>query len=169
MFSSLRRRRKNKKHKIKSIFSLEQLDKLSTYPDKLLDDLFAKHTDLVFQTTDCLSCANCCRNYSPIIEPEEIPKLMMSLGIDSNVLFDKYIEMDEDGDFVFQSQPCPLLDLNTNKCNIYDNRPNSCREYPHTNMKKIKNHFDLLEKNIEICPAAKSILDQVELSLPESL
>lgn len=148
---------------------MEQLDKLSTYPDKLLDDLFAKHTDLVFQTTDCLSCANCCRNYSPIIEPEEIPKLMMSLGIDSNVLFDKYIEMDEDGDFVFQSQPCPLLDLNTNKCNIYDNRPNSCREYPHTNMKKIKNHFDLLEKNIEICPAAKSILDQVELSLPESL
>lgn len=138
-----------------------KLDKLKSIKSVELDSVFSIQHDLVFQNTDCLSCANCCRNYSPIIEPEEIPKLLSVLKIDTSYLFDKLIEMDEDGDFVFQSQPCPLLNLETNKCQIYDQRPRACAEYPHTNMKKIKNHLSLLEKNIDICPAANSILENV--------
>lgn len=138
-----------------------RLKNLKSISSSKLDNLFSKNHDLVFQNTDCLSCANCCRNYSPIIEPEEIPKLLTVLNIDTRYLFDKLIEMDEDGDFVFQSQPCPLLDLETNKCQIYDQRPKACAEYPHTNMKKIKNHLALLEKNIDICPAANTILENV--------
>lgn len=137
------------------------LEELKLVKSPVLDLLFEKHHDLVFSNTDCLTCANCCRNYSPIIEPEEIPKLLNALNIDSAKLFSNYIEMDEEGDFVFQSQPCPLLDLDTNKCTIYNQRPKACAEYPHTNMKKIKNHLDLLEKNIDICPAANSILENV--------
>jgi uncharacterized protein len=126
-----------------------------------LDAMFSKQHDIVFNNTDCLTCANCCKNYSPIIEPDEIPRLLKAIDIDSATLFDKYIEMDDDGDFVFQSQPCPLLDLTTNKCTIYEQRPKACAEYPHTNMKQIKKHLDLLEKNIDICPAANSILANV--------
>lgn len=126
-----------------------------------LDSIFSKVHNVVFQSFDCLSCANCCRNHSPIIEPEEIPTLCKSIGISSSELFEKYVEMDEDGDFVFQSQPCPMLNLEDNKCKIYEERPKACREYPHTNMKAIKNHLDLLEKNIEICPAADEIVSRV--------
>ncbi len=138
-----------------------KLDKLKSIKSVELDSVFSIQHDLVFKNMDCLTCANCCRNYSPIIEPEEIPKLLSVLKIDTSYLFDKLIEMDEDGDFVFQSQPCPLLNLETNKCQIYDQRPRACAEYPHTNMKKIKNHLSLLEKNIDICPAANSILENV--------
>lgn len=126
-----------------------------------LEALFLKNHNEVFQHTDCLTCANCCKNYSPIIEPEEISNLARAINIEPKVLFDEYIEMDEDGDFVFRYQPCPMLELHDNRCKIYDDRPKACREYPHTNMKGIKNHLDLLEKNIEICPAAEEIVSRV--------
>lgn len=137
------------------------LNILSQYRNEILDDSFSRNTALVFQNIDCLTCANCCKNYSPIIEPDEIPSLLEAIGVDSNSFFKDYIEMDEDGDFVFRTKPCPMLDLDTNQCTIYENRPRACREYPHTNIKEIKNHFDLLEKNIEICPAAHSIVEAV--------
>ena len=84
-----------------------------------------------------------------------------ALGIGPSQLFQDYIEMDEDGDFVFKFQPCPMLNLEDNKCRIYENRPQACRGYPHTNMKEMKNHLDLLEKNIEICPAAEEIVSRI--------
>lgn len=126
-----------------------------------LDKLFKDETGIVFRNTNCLSCANCCRNYSPIIEPEEIPLLAKAIKIEPQILFDQYIEMDEDGDFVFRHQPCPMLNLEDNKCKIYELRPKACREYPHTNMKNMASHLDLLAKNIEICPAADEILQRV--------
>ena len=134
---------------------------LENYNSIGLDKLFKKHHQVVFENTDCLTCANCCRNYSPIIEPDEIPLLLTATNISSTDFFSNYIEMDEDGDFVFKSKPCPMLNFDSNKCTIYENRPKACREYPHTNMKDIKNHLDILEKNIEICPAANSILERV--------
>ena len=126
-----------------------------------LDNLFAKETKEVFAKTNCLDCANCCKNYSPIIEEDEIPRLLKVLGVDSKTFFEDYVEMDDEGDFVFRSQPCPLLDLNSNECKIYDDRPRACRSYPHTNMKSMELHFDLLEKNIDICPAANEIVLRV--------
>jgi Fe-S-cluster containining protein len=138
-----------------------EINKLSEQDSRVLDTLFVNETQEVFKNTDCLTCANCCKNYSPIIEPEEIPMLCKAIGIESSQFFQDYVEMDEDGDFVFKSQPCPLLNLDDNKCSIYENRPQACREYPHTNMKEMKNHLDLLEKNIEICPAAEEIVRRV--------
>ncbi|MBL7789106.1 MAG: YkgJ family cysteine cluster protein [Chitinophagales bacterium] len=137
------------------------LTSLKDIPAEKLDLVFSSTHDIVFKNYDCLSCANCCRNYSPIIELEEIVDLSFAIGVSTSALFQNYVEMDEDGDFVFKSQPCPMLNLEDNKCRIYKDRPRACREYPHTNMKGIKNHLGLLEKNIEICPAAEEIFSRV--------
>lgn len=126
-----------------------------------LDQIFSNAHSEVFKTFNCLNCANCCKNYSPIIEPGEINLLSTALNISAVELFENYVEMDEEGDFVFKSQPCPMLNLEDNKCTIYESRPRACREYPHTNMKAIKNHLELLKKNIEICPAADEIVQRV--------
>lgn len=140
---------------------INHIEGFNTADSDSVDLIFKKVHDVVFENTNCLTCANCCKNYSPIIEPEEIPMLCKAIGIESSQFFQDYVEMDEDGDFVFKSQPCPLLNLDDNKCSIYENRPQACREYPHTNMKEMKNHLDLLEKNIEICPAAEEIVRRV--------
>jgi Fe-S-cluster containining protein len=139
----------------------EDFEKLKSVPSKKLDDFFEKEHQSVFEKTNCLECANCCKNYSPIIEPNEISDLMKNMGVLPDVFWKEYVEMDQDGDFVFKSQPCPNLDLDTNYCKIYENRPRACREYPHTNHKKMNAHLDLLQLNIEICPAASQIVQNI--------
>ena len=48
----------------------------------------------------------------------------------------EFLQVDEDGDKVFKSMPCPFLG-GDNLCSIYDVRPKACREFPHTDRKKI--------------------------------
>jgi len=76
------------------------------------------------------------------------------------VFVSKYLLLDEDGDWVFQTTPCPFL-LHDNKCSIYEFRPQACKEYPHTNRKKQYQIETITIKNAEICPAVKTILDRV--------
>ena len=44
-----------------------------------------------------------------------------------------------------------------NYCLIYADRPNACREYPHTNRKKMYQVLDLALKNTLVCPAVLEI------------
>lgn len=142
-------------------------EKLESFDSEKVDNQFLTLHNEVFTQIDCLDCANCCKNYSPIILQEDIPNVLSALKISSMELFTDFIEMDEDGDFVFKSKPCPMLDLNTNKCSIYEHRPMACREYPHTNMKNILDYSDILIKNALICPAVDKILEKIELGFAE--
>ncbi len=143
------------------------VQKLSDRPDADVDALFKDHSEEVEQRINCLNCANCCKTISPIIEPEEIPQLLQAMGIESGDLFEKYIEMDSDGDFVFKMQPCPMLELETNQCKIYENRPKACREFPHTRGKNMRLYSDLLSKNYDICPIVAEVVTQINLAVEE--
>jgi hypothetical protein len=86
----------------------------------------------------------------------------MNLSIKN--FMEKYVIKDEDGDYVFKQTPCVFLGTD-NYCSIYEVRPNACREYPHTNRKKMHQILDLTVKNAEICPAVTRILDNMENAL----
>ncbi len=144
---------------------MKDLSKLWTKSSDEIDTIFKEKSDNAGSRIDCLACANCCKTISPIIEPEEISTIQNYLKIDGNVLFEKYIEMDEDGDFVFKMQPCPMLNLKDNKCSIYEMRPLACRSFPHTNMPKMEAYSDLLEINYDICPIVSNIVDEIELEI----
>ena len=81
-----------------------------------------------------------------------------------SAFIEKYLKVDEDEDFVLTSAPCPFLDPE-NYCMVYDDRPTACREYPHTNRKKIYQILDLTLKNIDVCPAVYSITEKLKLIL----
>ena len=57
--------------------------------------------------------------------------------------------------------PCPFLDSD-NYCAVYDNRPNACREYPHTDRKRIIQLLDLTYKNTFVCPAVLEITEKIK-------
>ena len=44
---------------------------------------------------------------------------------------EKYLVVDEEGDFVAKSTPCPFLGAD-NYCSIYDQRPSDCHRCPDT-------------------------------------
>lgn len=104
----------------------------------------------VWSKSNCLDCANCCKNISPILEFDDIHKVSNYLNIKAGDFIKKHLEMDEDGDFVFKSTPCPLLGKD-NKCSVYEARPKACAEYPHLNQIKSKKMIKLAFENINYC------------------
>ena len=79
----------------------------------------------------------------------------------TSAFLDAYLVQDSDGDWVYPKAPCPFLDLSDNKCGIYDHRPKACREYPHTDRKNMYQILDLTRKNMEVCPAVTSIMQEM--------
>jgi len=111
-----------------------------------------------FKRIDCLDCANCCKGLGPRIEQEDIAKISDFLNISASAFVGEYLEMDEDGDFIFKAKPCPFLQEN-NLCRIYEARPLACKEYPHTDNNSFHNNLEIAKKNISICPAVYEIVE----------
>ena len=78
----------------------------------------------------------------------------------------KYLKIDEDGDTVLKTAPCPFLGSD-NYCSIYDVRPKACQEYPHTNRKDMHQILQTTFMNTMICPAVFEITERLKNILPE--
>jgi Fe-S-cluster containining protein len=72
-----------------------------------------------------------------------------------------YLRIDEDHDYVLKSSPCPFLGTD-NYCKVYESRPKACREYPHTDRKKMVQIMDLTYKNTLVCPAVLEMVERIK-------
>ena len=104
-----------------------------------------------FNKVDCLSCANCCKNYSPRFKTPDIKRISKLLGLREGVFIETYLKEDEDGDFVLQTAPCPFLGSD-NFCSIYEDRPSDCRRFPYTDEDVLIKRASLTIKNSSFCP-----------------
>lgn len=112
---------------------------------------------------DCLKCARCCRTLGPRIESKDVERIAKALRMKPNDVTDRYFRIDEDGDTIFQSMPCPFL-ATDNYCMIYESRPKACREYPHTDRKRFFQIFNLSVRNAETCPIVYEVLEELTTS-----
>ena len=126
-----------------------------------VDDAFHDVHDAVFEEINCLDCANCCKTTSPIFYQTDIERVAKSVRMKPGDFIDKYLRVDEDKDYVLKSSPCPFLD-SENYCRVYEDRPKACREYPHTNRKKMVQIMDLTYKNTLVCPAVAEMVDRMK-------
>jgi hypothetical protein len=44
---------------------------------------------------------------------------------------------------------------------VYEDRPKACREYPHTDRKRMYQILNLTHKNCEVCPVVFAITDEL--------
>ncbi|MDO9275646.1 MAG: YkgJ family cysteine cluster protein [Lutibacter sp.] len=119
-----------------------------------------------FKRTDCLTCGNCCKTTSPIFTEKDIQRIAKYVKMKEHQFISSYLERDQDDFYVLKTAPCSFLDLNDNKCTIYDVRPKACNEYPHTNRRKFIQLTNLTLKNTEICPAVYNIVEALKKKLP---
>lgn len=145
---------KKGEHK-KFLLSLKKKD-----PRKV-DANFHRLHDEVFAELDCLNCGNCCKTTSPIFYQTDIERVSRALGMRPGDFVEKYLKVDEDKDFVLKSTPCPFLDSD-NRCKVYEDRPKACREYPHTNRKKMVQIMDLTARNTQVCPAVFEMVERLK-------
>jgi Fe-S-cluster containining protein len=115
----------------------------------------------VFAHTNCLTCANCCKTTSPVFTGKDIERISGHLRLRPGQFISQYLHIDEDGDYVLNTAPCPFLHAD-NTCRIYEQRPVACQQYPHTNRKKFHQILDLTLRNTYICPAAYQIVEKLK-------
>lgn len=128
---------------------------------RVLDELFHKAHYDIFEKTDCLNCANCCKTLGPRLSNTDVERIAKALRKKPAQVIDIYLKTDEDGDLVFKTMPCPFL-AHDNYCTIYENRPKACREYPHTDQTNIYQIRSLTVLNSYTCPAVFEILERVK-------
>lgn len=145
----------------KAVENKRFLSRLKKTNSRKLDDLFHEAHEEAFQEIDCLTCANCCKTTSPIFYQADIERVAGALNMKPGKFVETYLRVDEDQDHVLISSPCPFLDSD-NHCKVYNNRPRACREYPHTDRKKIVQVLDLAYRNTLVCPAVLRIVDKLK-------
>jgi len=137
------------------------LARLKKKDGRKVDEVFHAVHDEVFEEIDCLQCANCCKTTSPIFYQNDIERAAGSLRMKPGDFVQKYLRIDDDNDHVLKSSPCPFLD-GENYCSIYYERPKACREYPHTNRKKMVQIMELTLKNTLVCPAVLEMVERLK-------
>ena len=139
-------------------------NKLKKRIPKDLDKQVAAIHDEVFEKTDCMSCANCCKTTGPLFMKQDIVRISKLLSIKPAQFEKKYLRIDEDNDWVLKQVPCAFLGVD-DECTVYDVRPKACQEFPHTDRKKIYQIANLTLANTAICPAAFDIVERMKTAI----
>ena len=127
--------------------------------NKVLKQLPALH-DEAFARIDCLQCANCCKNYSPRFKTPDIKRISKHLRMRESEFIETYLKVDEEGDFVVKSTPCPFLGAD-NYCSIYDQRPSDCHRFPYTDEDVFIKRQALTLKNTSFCPITYFVIERL--------
>lgn len=138
--------------------------KLKKTNPKELDRQFHEGHEKAFSHINCLNCANCCKTTGPLFTEKDINRLAKHFRMKPADFMDEYLRLDEDGDYVLKSVPCPFLGKD-NYCSVYEVRPKACREFPHTDRNKMSQILDITRKNTEVCPAVFEIVEEMKRKL----
>ncbi|MGN6616537.1 MAG: YkgJ family cysteine cluster protein [Ilyomonas sp.] len=127
--------------------------------NKVLKQLPQLHEE-AFEKIDCLQCAECCKNYSPRFKTPDIKRISRHLKMKEGDFIEKYLRLDDDGDYVVRSTPCPFLGVD-NFCSIYEVRPSDCERFPYTNEDVILKRANITLKNSTFCPIVFYVLEKL--------
>ena len=125
--------------------------------NKVLKALPDLHEE-AFEKVDCLQCANCCKNYSPRFKTPDIKRISKHLRMKEGDFINTYLRVDNEGDYVTKSSPCPFLGAD-NFCSVYEARPTDCHRFPYTDEDVLFKKPAITLKNATFCPAVFFVLE----------
>jgi len=93
------------------------LTRLETVKPRGLDKIALEADKEVWQETDCLACANCCKTMTPTFTKADIKRISAHFNQTPQEFTDKWLYKQRGtGDMMNKKQPCQFLDLKTNMC-----------------------------------------------------
>lgn len=91
---------------------------------------FRRTAEEIEDQIDCRACANCCRVAETNLTDRDIEKLAHSMRLSRAQFIAEYTAESEDGVILRRTEHGCVF-LNGNDCAIYDDRPDTCRNFPH--------------------------------------
>ncbi|MBA4166382.1 MAG: YkgJ family cysteine cluster protein [Chitinophagaceae bacterium] len=138
------------------------LVRLEKNPPRGLDGMAVAPDLEMWKQTDCLSCANCCKTMSPTYTRKDLVRISAHIGMTVEQFKIKYLKIDKEGDWINKKEPCQFLNLQDNKCSIYEVRPRDCAGFPHHIRRKMIDYMHVFKQNIEYCPATYRVVEMMK-------
>jgi Fe-S-cluster containining protein len=143
------------------------LTRIEKTPPRGLDAMVKEIDGEVWQETDCLSCANCCKQMTPTFTTKDVTRISKHLEMSAKDFREKWLYLDRNGDWMNKSTPCQFLDQKTNMCGIYEVRPADCAGFPHLTKKKMTDYMQWHKQNIAYCPATFRMVEKLMARVAE--
>ncbi|MBK9568769.1 MAG: YkgJ family cysteine cluster protein [Chitinophagaceae bacterium] len=104
------------------------LTKLEKNPPRGLDKKITALEKEVWQETDCLTCANCCKTMTPTFTNKDMKRISAHFNMTVTEFQTKWLKREKGGDrdWLNKKEPCQFLNMKDNKCSIYEVRPADC-------------------------------------------
>ena len=138
------------------------LTRVENHPPRGLGAMVAAIDAEVWQETDCLSCANCCRKMTPTFTDKDVRRIARHLGMTQDDFRARWLYRDRKGDWMNRSQPCQFLDTKTNMCGIYEVRPADCAGFPHLTRRPMTDYMQWHRQNLQYCPATYRMVEKLK-------
>ena len=126
-----------------------------------IDRLVKEISRVVAEQIDCKKCGNCCRSLTVAPDYQDISGLAGALNLEPLEFKRKYMKRDSEGDMVFRQRPCPLL--KNGLCSVYENRPKTCRTYPHLEKNNVISRLGNVLSNLKVCSIAFNTFELLKL------
>jgi Fe-S-cluster containining protein len=138
------------------------LSKLEKESPKGLDKKIAVLEKEVWQETDCLTCANCCKTMTPTFTKQDMKRISAHFKMTVEEFQKKWLKKERGGerDWLNKTEPCQFLNLKDNMCSIYEVRPADCAGFPHLS-KKFNDFVHIHKQNVEYCPATHRLVEKM--------
>lgn len=134
---------------------------LRPIPTQQVDILVKQVSEEVSIRIDCTACGNCCKQLEPPIDSDETERLANLKKISLLAFKEKYVAHEISTNIQYlKCQPC--IFLTENQCNIYQQRPASCADYPHLHHPNFKYRWKSIMANYALCPIVFNVVETLK-------
>ncbi|MDW8394467.1 MAG: YkgJ family cysteine cluster protein [Chitinophagales bacterium] len=141
--------------------NLRFLRMIQSVPSERFDRVALPIAQEQTERIDCTLCANCCRSVQPGVLPEELPVLARCAHMEVTSFSRQWVKK-EAGTGIAYLHRLPCLFLQENRCSIYNDRPLSCRDYPHLQHPGLKFRLRSLISQYSVCPIVFNTLEALK-------
>ena len=133
------------------------------WSDRRLSALVHDIAEEVTASIDCTRCGACCRELDVNLTPLDIHALAWRLKMTPAEFTKRHARRGEAEDHEIAAKPCPFLSGTI--CSVYDDRPETCRSYPH--LRKAFRAVGLKDlRHASVCPIVFNVLEELKRRIP---
>lgn len=109
---------------------------------------------------DCTQCGNCCRSLMIQVSEEEVTRAAIAKEMDKDCFKEQYLEESSGGQLIVNKIPCHFLE--GTRCSIYENRFESCREFPPLHLPGFTRRLFALMFHYGSCPIIFNVMESLK-------
>ncbi len=125
-----------------------------------VDEKVHRLNTVIEKEIDCTACGNCCKTLMINVTESEASRAAARLQLNRDEFDEKYLEKGSHGMMLINAIPCHFLE--NNKCTIYEDRFEGCREFPALHLPSFTKRLFTVMMHYSRCPIIFNVVEQLK-------